>query len=108
MSLSLLRVVVAPVGRDHALQLDGHRVALAVDGLAGGDADPALADAVLVDIGLLDAVEHDAHAALEDVGVVVRAAGVGGQAVGRRVAHGIVFRRIWTALISVRGAIERA
>src|ERR1043166_5869649 len=51
------------VGLDLAGELDGERIALAVDGLADGDTDPALADAVLLDVGLFLAVELDADAA---------------------------------------------
>jgi hypothetical protein len=50
------------VGLDLALELDGQRIALAVDRLADRDPDPALADAVLLDVGLLLAVELDADA----------------------------------------------
>ncbi len=73
---------------DDALELDGERIALAVDRLADGDADPALAHAIFLDVGLLLAIELDADAALEQRLVVVRALGIGGQAVGERVGHG--------------------
>src|SRR5260221_7403080 len=63
----------AEIGLDDAAQLDGQRIAAAVDRLAGGDPDPALADAVFLDIGLLFAIEPDAHAALQHGGVVMRA-----------------------------------
>jgi hypothetical protein len=45
-------------------------------GLAGGHPHPAFADAVLVDIGLLDALEADADAALEQFGIVEGAVGL--------------------------------
>jgi hypothetical protein len=61
---------------DHPLQLDQHRPALAVDGLAGGNLDPAFADAVLVDVEAFLAVEADADRVLGDGAVVVRAGAV--------------------------------
>jgi hypothetical protein len=33
--------LVAEIGLDHAAQLDGQRLAVAVDGLADGEANPA-------------------------------------------------------------------
>ena len=44
------------------MHLDGQRIAKAVLGVAGGHAHPALADAIFLDIGLLDALEADADA----------------------------------------------
>jgi hypothetical protein len=64
-------------------QLDGQRIALAVDRLADGDADPALADAIFLDIGLLLTVELYADAARLQRLVVVRALGVGREAIGQ-------------------------
>src|SRR5882672_551643 len=75
---------------DLALELDGERIALAVDGLADGDADPAFAEAIFLDVGLLLAVELDADALGKQRLVVVRALGVGGKPVGeggRGVGH---------------------
>src|SRR5260370_36093685 len=72
------------VGLDLAGELDGERVALAVDGLADGDADPPLAHAIFLDVGLLLAVELDADALLQQGLVIVRALGIGGEAVGKR------------------------
>ena len=73
---------------DRAAELHGQRVSLAVERLAGRDAYPALADAVFLDVGLLLALEADAHAARQELGVVERAFRVVGQAVGRRIGHG--------------------
>src|SRR5690606_18767336 len=78
---------VEQVGFDRPLELHGHRVAAAVQRLAGDHPDPALADAVLLDVGALLAVEADADAAFQQGGVVVRAARVEGQAVGKWRAH---------------------
>src|SRR6185436_4352550 len=68
--------------RDHfAHQLHGHRHAVAVAGAALGDANPALADAVFLDVVALDALEADADAALERALVVELALGAAGEAV---------------------------
>ncbi len=77
----------APRRERRAGELDGQRVAEAVLGLAGADPDPALADAVLLDVGLFLAVEADADIAPEDVLVIVRAPRVDGEAVGKGVGH---------------------
>src|SRR6185503_20069261 len=71
-----------------ALEQQRLRIALAVHRDAGDDADPALADAILPHIGLLDSVEPDADAALQQSLVVVRALRVLAQAIGKRVGHG--------------------
>src|SRR5262245_56224125 len=70
-----------------ALQFNGQRPALAVGRLAGGEAHPALADAVFLDVGLLLALEAHAHAALQQRLVVEGAPGIGGEAVRRCVGH---------------------
>src|SRR5436190_1465859 len=72
------------VGLDRAFELDGQRIALAVDRLADRDPDPAFADAILLDVGLFLAVELDADALLQQRLVVKRALGVGREAVGKR------------------------
>src|SRR5690606_13514001 len=74
-------------GLDDALDLDRHRIAAAIERLAERQPHPALADAVLLDVGLFLAVEAHADAAFECGGVVEAAARVAGQAVGRGVAH---------------------
>src|SRR5690606_31821979 len=68
-------------GLDLALELDRQRLAPPVQRLARGDADPGFADAVLLDVAALDALEADADAAVERGLVVMRAARVVGQAV---------------------------
>lgn len=80
---------------DPALQLDQQRLPLAVHSLAGGHLDPGFAEAVLLDIGAVDAIEADADIVLKHRRHVVRAAGVDGQVVGQRgfgdgVVHGDV------------------
>ena len=57
--------VIAPPGLDLAAQLHRHRHAVAVDRLAGGDADPAFGGAIFLDIVALAALEADADAALQ-------------------------------------------
>src|SRR6201996_4057374 len=69
------------------MHLQSQRVAVAVLGIAGGNADPAFADAIFLDIGLLDALEANADIAREDFLVVKRAARIGRQPVGQLVAH---------------------
>jgi hypothetical protein len=77
-----------PVIRLHgALQLDRHRIARPVPGDARGEADPAFADAVLINVGLLHPLEADADAALQRRCVVEGAVGISGQAIGRSVGH---------------------
>src|SRR5882757_7317474 len=98
------------VGLDLAGQLDGERVALAVDGLADGDADPALAHAIFLDVGLLLAVELDADALLQERLVIVRALGIRGQAVweggGKRgVGHGAQYSPAGGAPLQWRGHV---
>src|SRR3979411_2536238 len=63
------RRLVAEIRLDRAVHLDGQRVAVTVLGVAGGDAHPALADAVFLDIGFLDALEADTEIATEEIGI---------------------------------------
>src|ERR1700753_2653302 len=63
------------------MRLDGERIAVAILGGAGGHAHPAFADAVFLDIGLLDALEANADISRQDRLVVVRALRVGGETV---------------------------
>src|SRR5690242_5706766 len=67
------------------MHLDCQGIAVAVLGVAGGDADLALAHAIFLDIGLLHALEADADVAREDLGVVIGAARIDAQAVRQRV-----------------------
>jgi hypothetical protein len=62
---------------------------VAILGRAGGHPDPALADAILLDIGFLDALEADADAPLQQGGVVVGAVRVVRQPVGRGIGRGV-------------------
>src|SRR6478609_4322937 len=85
------RRLVAEIRLDRAMNLDGQRVAVAVFGIPRGDADPALADAIFLDIGFLGALEADTDVAREQFLVVVRAARIGRQAVRKRVGRGFAF-----------------
>src|SRR5262249_42477871 len=64
-----------------AADLYGQRIAVAVLGVAGGDTHPALADTIFLDIGLLDALEANAHVARQNIRVVIRALRIDRQAV---------------------------
>src|SRR5690349_822789 len=64
--------LVLEIRLDRTFQLDGQRLALAVERLAGGDADPAFADAVFLDVGLLLAGEADTDVLLQNGLVVIR------------------------------------
>src|ERR1700722_5374120 len=83
--------LVAEVRLDRAVDLDGERVAVAVLGIAGGDAHPALADAIFLDVGFLDALEADADIARKHRLVVVGAVRIGRQAIGQLVIDGVGF-----------------
>src|SRR5713226_6867574 len=97
-SLSLLamtkedsRRLVAEIRLHRAVDLDGERIAIAILGGARGHAHPALADAILLDIGFLDALESNADVARQHLLIVVRAFRIGRQTVRQLVAHGIIF-----------------
>src|SRR5690606_23950351 len=75
----------------------------AVQRLADGDPDPALADAVFLDVVALLALEADADAAAEDGLVVVGAARVVAEAVGRGLVGHVGVHR-WSTRDSARGA----
>src|ERR1700733_4804983 len=81
------RRLVAEIRFDRAMDLDRQRIAVAIPGVAGGDADPAFADAIFLDIGLLDALEADADVARQDRFIIVRALRIGAQAIGRLLAR---------------------
>src|SRR5690606_18663604 len=86
---NLLRPRQQVPGLDLALEPDRQRLPATVERLARGDADPALADAVLLHVAALHALEADADAAVERGLVVMRAARIVGQAVGRSVGLGV-------------------
>src|SRR6202035_4293463 len=65
------------------MDLQSQRIAVAILGVAGGDAHPALADAIFLDIGFLDALEANADIARQHGLVVVRAFRISRQTVGQ-------------------------
>src|ERR1700761_4548787 len=83
MTVELSLIPEIRLGR--AVHLDGQRIAVSILGIAGGDAHPALADAIFLDIGLLDALEADADVARQDRFIVVWAARIDRQAVREHV-----------------------
>src|SRR6185437_8304429 len=83
----LLRLLFQEIRLDLALDLDGHRIAATVTGLAGLHADPAFADRVFLDVVALDIVEAHADAALQGLRIVEGAGRVDRQVVGRGIAH---------------------
>src|SRR5208337_4384594 len=88
-----VRLDIAEIRLDRTLRLQCQRITAAVQGLSDGHADPALADAVFLDIGLLDTLEPNADATAQHGLVIERAGGVVGQAVGRHVGHQDTSRR---------------
>src|SRR6516165_7968034 len=82
--------LIPKIRLDRPVNFDSQLVAVAVFGAAGGDADPALADAIFLDIGLLDALETDADIARQDLRVVVRAVRIDRQAVRQLLVHDFV------------------
>ena len=78
---------VLEIGFHHAFDLQGHRVAAAVQRLACLHADPALADAVFLNVVAFHAVEAHAYATVDGVFIVEAAAGIDGEVVGRRIGH---------------------
>ena len=78
----------AQIRFDGALQLDRHRIAAPIDRLAGDDAHPTFADAILFNVVAVDAVETDADAALQEFLIEERALRIVAQPVGEGVAHG--------------------
>src|SRR2546422_3179555 len=60
---------------------------MAIQAAARRHPDPAFADAIFLDVGLLLPLEADADAALQQVGVEIRTARIERQAIGRRIGH---------------------
>src|SRR4051812_39422313 len=88
------------IGLDLALQLDGHRLAVAVEAAPGGNADPALRNRIFDDARFFLPVELDPDPAAQDGLVVKFAPGVERKAVGRAVivlfghARALAFRAL--------------
>src|SRR5262249_32315701 len=96
--------LVAEIRFDRAVHLDGQRVAVTVLGISSGDAHPAFADAIFLDIGLLDALEANADVAREDFGIVVRAVRIDRQTVGKLIVDRFVALVHSSASIPFRSA----
>jgi hypothetical protein len=84
---------------DSAAQFNQHGAALAVQRLAGGNLDPAFADAVFLDVEALFAIESDADVALQHIHIVVRAAWINRQTVGQwwecgGIVHPVIIHQI--------------
>src|SRR5882672_9055054 len=95
------RRLVAEIRLHRAVDLDGERVAVAILGSACGHPHPAFADAILLDIGFLDALEANADIARQHLFIVVRASRIGRQTVRQLVAHGVIFLVHSSASISL-------
>src|SRR5207237_8498347 len=83
----LVFLLVFVISLDRTTELDRHWIAVTILGLAHFEPNPTFADAILADIGLLDALETYADVALERVRFVIRTARVVGQPVGRSVCR---------------------
>src|SRR5690242_11228998 len=81
-------LLLLEIGLHRPGELDQEGVAVAVLGLAGRHPDPALADAVFLDVGLFDPFKADADIAGEHIGVIVGAVRIVREAVGWCVGHG--------------------
>src|SRR5262249_9075189 len=81
--LKRLLLLLLKICFDRAAELDRQWIAVAVLGLADFDPNPALADAIFADVGLLGALEAYADIALERFGIVERTSRIVRQTVGR-------------------------
>src|SRR5436190_9706191 len=93
------------------MHLDGERIAKAIPRGARRDTHPSFADAILLDIGFLDALEADTDIACEHVGIVVGALGVGRKTVGQLVGQWfvlLVHSRASISLVSASGLVVGA
>ena len=81
------RLLALDPGLDRTLQLDRQGLAPAIDTVADRETDPGLGDAVFLDIGFFLALEADADALGQQIGVVEGAVGIDAKAVGK-VGHG--------------------
>src|SRR5258708_952303 len=84
---------VAEIRLDRAVHLDRQGIAVSILGVACGHAHPALADAILLDVGFLDALEANADIARQHVGIVVRAFRISREPV-RQLVRQLVSHRI--------------
>jgi hypothetical protein len=86
---------LAEIRFDFALIFYRHRIAVAVHGLADGQPDPALADAILFHIVAIHPIEKHPHAPLQKLGIVEGAGRVGGKPVGQLLGDfGLSWKRL--------------
>src|SRR5579871_874306 len=78
---ALPSLLIPEIGLDRAVHLDRQGIAVAVLGVPCGDADPAFAHAIFLDIGLLDTLEADADIAGQNLLIVIGAARIDREAV---------------------------
>src|SRR6185312_10371705 len=83
-------LLIPEIRLDGTVHLDGQRIAVAILGVARGDTDPALADAVFLDIGLVDALEANADVARQNVRIVIGARRIDRQAVRQHLGGWLV------------------
>src|ERR1700760_130574 len=84
-------LLVPKIRLDRAVHFDRQRIAVTVLGIARGDADPAFADAIFLDIGFFDTLEADADVARQDALIVIGAARIDRQTVRKRFILGCGF-----------------
>src|SRR5712675_1686192 len=102
-SASGLRLV-AKIRLHGTMDLDGQRIAVAILGVARGHANPPLADAIFLDIGLLDALEANADIARQYRFVVVGTFRIARQPVRQFITGGFVLLVHNSASISLVSA----
>src|ERR1700761_3690002 len=82
--------LLAEIRLDRTVNLDRERIAVTILCVARGPADPALADAIFLDVGLLDTLEANADVARQNLFIVVWALRIAREPVGQLVGHGFV------------------
>src|ERR1700709_721153 len=84
------RPLVSEIRFHRAVYPDGERDVVAILGRARGDANPALADAIFLYVGLLDALEADADITRKHRFIVIGAFRIGRETVGQLAFGGFV------------------
>src|SRR5882762_9149505 len=82
--------LVAEIRLHRTADLDHQRIAVAILGGAGRHPDPAFADAIFLDIGLLDALEANPDVARQHLFVVIGTPRIGRQTIGKLGDHFII------------------
>ena len=70
-------------GLHDALANDRERLAATIERFTERSADPTFGDAVLLDVGVLDAVQANSHIAREDCLVIVATGGIDAESIGK-------------------------